>query len=129
MADPTRGGEGSGSSDGSDRGSLTFADRVIERIASISAVEVESVVTSGSRLDKVVGHRYPKADVQQAGQHVRIAMELALAWPASLPNAAAQARDHVTERVAALTGLSVDVVDVSVAQMVRAQRTALEMVR
>lgn len=112
-----------------ERGSLTYADSVMERIVSLSATEVTSVVSTGSRLDQVVGHRYPKADVRVAGQHVWVAVELAVVWPASLPETAARARDHIGERVAFLTGLVVDVVDVTIAQMTRAQRSTRERVQ
>lgn len=101
----------------------------MERLVSLSATEVASVVSTGSRLDHVIGHRYPKADVRVAGQHVRIGVELAVLWPASLPDTAARARDHIGERVTFLTGLVVDIVDVTIASMTRAQPSSRERVR
>lgn len=115
--------------DAGDRGTLSYADSVMERIVSLSAIEVASVVSTGSRLDQVIGHRYPKADVRVAGQHVRVAVELAVVWPASLPDTAARAREHIGERVAFLTGLVVEVVDVTIASMTRAQPSSRERVR
>ena len=105
--------------DASARGSLTISDRVVERISHRAALEVGEVTAVGTRIDQVIGHKYPKISVQRAGQLVRVRAQVAVAWPAVLPRVAAQVRDMIASRVASLTGLTVDFVDVSIAQMVR----------
>lgn len=106
--------------DAATRGSLTISDRVIERISHRAALEVAEVTAVGTRIDQVIGHKYPKVDVQRAGQRVRIRAQVAVVWPAILPRVAAQVRDMIASRVGSLTGLTVDFVDVSIAQMIRA---------
>lgn len=106
--------------DPSTRGSLTINDRVVERISHHAALEVVEVMAVGNRIDQVIGHKYPKVSVQRAGHHVRIDAQVAVIWPAVLPSVAGQVRDMITSRVGTLTGLNVDFVDVSIAEMIRA---------
>ncbi len=100
------------------RGRLVVADRVVERIATIAAREVPGVTPAGSALGRAVGRRYPKADAQVAGDRVRITVEVAVAWPASLVDVTAGVRDIVRSRLGELAGLQVDTVDVIAAKVV-----------
>lgn len=106
--------------DPAQRGRLTILDSVVERIAVIAAGEVEGVVSSGSGLDQVLGHRYPKADATIAGDRARIHVEIAIAWAQPLGQVAGRVRDEVGHRVTKLVGLRVDAVDVTAAKVVQA---------
>lgn len=110
MADPT--------ADAGRRGALEIADRVVQRIAAHTARGVAGVVSSGSGLDQVLGHRYPKADATVAGDRARVDVEIAVAWPHPLGEVSAQVRDTVARRVQELVGLRVDAVDVRAATVV-----------
>lgn len=98
-----------------DRGRLEIAEQVVERVAAIAACEVPGVRRVGSGLESVVGRRYPKVRAQVAGGHVRVRVDVAVGWPAPLARTAAAVRTRVRERLSALVGLTVDVVDVTVA--------------
>lgn len=102
------------------RGRTVIKEAVLQRIAAQAATEVHGVADSGSGLDKVIGRRLPKADARVAGTRARVAVGIAVAWPHPLATVAAGVREHVTERLRDLTGLSIDAVDVDVARVVRA---------
>ncbi len=106
--------------DPASRGRLTIADRVVERVATRAAGEVGQVVSTGSGLDNVLGHRYPRADATVAGDRARIQVQVAVAWPAPLAQVCASVRDHVRTRVGDLVGVQVDAVDVTAAKVVPA---------
>ncbi len=102
-----------------ERGTLTIADKVVERIASIAAGEVGHTVSTGSGWSRVVTKRLPNATAKVAGDHARVGVQIAVAWPSSLSDVATRVRDHIIERVGSLTSIVVDAVDVSVADVVR----------
>jgi uncharacterized alkaline shock family protein YloU len=102
-----------------DRGRLTIADRVVERVAVYAAAEVDGVARVGSTLEHAVGRRYPKADAQVAGQRVRVSVEIAVEWPAALSQVTGSVRRTVRDRVESLVGLEVDAVDVTAAKVVQ----------
>ena len=112
-----RGREGQ---DPAQRGRLVIADRVVERIATVAAGAVEGVVRSGSSLEQVLGHRYPKANATVAGDRTRIQVQIAIAWPHPLGQVCGRVRDEVRDRVAELIGVRVDAVDVTAAKVVHA---------
>ncbi len=104
------------------RGTLVIADRVVERIAAIAAGEVEGVIKTGSGLDQVLGHRYPKVSAATAGRRSRIHVEIAVAWPYPLGQVSGQVREVVRNRVTELVGIQVDAVDVYAATVVHAPK-------
>lgn len=112
MAEPT--------SDPGQRGKLIVKDRVAERIAYQAAVETAGVVPHASGLDRVTGRDLPRTDVTIAGTHVRAHVEVAVAFPQSLPAVTAAVRDHVATQLTALAGLTVGAVDVSAPTIVPA---------
>jgi len=117
----TTGGPGSREGQDADqRGRLVIADRVVERIATVAAGEVEGVVRVGSGLDQVLGYRYPKAHATVAGDRARIQVQIAIAWPHPLGQVCGTVRDEVRDRVAELIGVRVDAVDVTAAKVVHA---------
>lgn len=103
------------------RGRLTIADQALERVAVLAAGEVDGVVRTGSALEGVIGRRFPKADADVAGDRARVSVELAVAWPAVLPEVAGRVRELVRERLGATSGFRVDAVHVSVVKVVRPQ--------
>lgn len=105
-----------GTREPADRGTLHIADHVVERIAGHAALEVDRVVATGGRLDQVVGHRYPRATTTIAGQRVRVGVKVALTWPAPVAAVLEDVRDVVRTRLAEMTGMQIDVVDVTVAE-------------
>lgn len=102
-----------------ERGRTTVADRVVERVASISAHEVEAVIDTRAGWTKLVRRGLPRASAVVAGGRTRIEVEVAATWTSPLPQVAAQVRDHVSEQVQKMTGIDVAAVDVTVADVVR----------
>jgi len=101
-----------------ERGRTTIADRVVTKVAAIAATEVESVVDTRSGWTTIVRRGLPHAEAVVAGGTTRIAVEVAATWPAPLAQVSSDVRDHVTTRVADLTGTRVSRVDVTVADVV-----------
>lgn len=101
------------------RGSTTIAGGVVEHIARLAANEVDGVAGAGSGLDQVLGRRYPKANADVAGSRARLNVQIAVAWPYPLADVCARVRETVTTRLSELTGLSIDAVDVTAAQVVQ----------
>ncbi len=105
------------------RGRLEVADLVAERIAMIAAGQVPGVVATGTSLDGVLGRRYPNASADVAGDRATIDVQVAVAWTAGLASTATAVRDRVRTQVHDLAGLSVDAVNVTIAQVVQQQPT------
>ena len=101
-----------------ERGRTTIADQVVERIASIAANEVEAVIDTRTGWTRLVRGRLPRAEAVVAGGTSRITVEVAATWPTPLNSVAGRVRDHVSERVSTLTGVTVTAVDVSIADVV-----------
>lgn len=101
-----------------ERGRTTIADKVVERIASIAANEVEAVIDTRTGWTRIVRGRLPRAEAVVAGGTSRITVEVAATWPTPLNSVAGRVRDHVSERVTTLTGVDVTAVDVSIADVV-----------
>lgn len=104
--------------DAGDRGRLDIAERVVERVATIAASEVDGVRRVGSGIEGVVGRQFPKASAEVGGGHARVALDIAVVWPAPLARTAGTVRERVRERLQSLVGLTVDAVDVTVATVV-----------
>lgn len=117
----TGAGEPGSAVDPAQRGRLVVADRAVEKIAIAAASEVSGVQSAGSTLDGVIGRAYPQADVQVAGGHAKVSLELAVTWPSPLAPTTAAVRDRVRDRLETFAGLRVDRVDVTVAKLVQAE--------
>lgn len=102
------------------RGRTVIADRVVERIADSAVREVGPVARwdGGSGVSKYVTRSLPRVRATVAGQRARVSAQVAIVWPTPLDHAAAQIRDHVRARVQALSGLTVDAVDVRIMNIV-----------
>lgn len=100
------------------RGRLVLAERVIEKIAGQAATEVASTAgRSGGFLgigaaDDATAR--PKVDVTLSAESADLALSVGIAYPGSIRRATQELREHVTERVEALTGVDVRRVDVDV---------------
>jgi uncharacterized alkaline shock family protein YloU len=105
------------------RGSLTIADRAINKLASHAASSVVGVVDSGSTLDKMVGRRLPRTASDIHGQLTRVGVEIAVEWPLPLSEVAKSVQSSVAHAVSSLSGLTVVAVDVSVSRVEKASKT------
>ncbi|MEP7161092.1 MAG: Asp23/Gls24 family envelope stress response protein [Dermatophilaceae bacterium] len=106
-----------------ERGSLVIANKVVERVATIAAREIGQVTDSRAGWTQMY-RNLPTATAKVAGGRARVNVEVAAAWPSSLPEVTAQVRDRVSERVTNLTGVTVVAVDVTVADVIRLETDA-----
>lgn len=111
------------------RGRTTIANAVIEHIACYAAAEVSGVAPVGSGLEKVIGRQYPKADANVAGSRAWVSLEISTRWPQPLAEVSAQVRETVSARLHELSGLDIDAVHVTVAQVLSAEREQPRRVR
>ncbi|RJQ77732.1 Asp23/Gls24 family envelope stress response protein [Pseudonocardiaceae bacterium YIM PH 21723] len=93
--------------DAGELGRTTVPDSVVRRLATQALREI------GVEADRQV-------DAQIRGQRVLLSARLAIAYPRSVAATTSQVREYLTERVGALTGLSVQRVDVLVTRLVAA---------
>lgn len=107
-----------------ERGRTTIADGVVSRVASIAASEIEAVVDTRKGWTKLVRKGLPHADAVVAGETSRIKVEVAAVWPTPLASLTDRVREHVTERVGTLVGVTVSRVDVTVADVVHLDEPA-----
>ncbi len=99
------------------RGTLVVAERVLEKIAGQAASEIGTVSgRSGGflGLGSDAARARPGVDVTLDGTSADLALAVGIAYPGSIRHAAAELRDHVTQRVEALTGFAVRRVDIDV---------------
>ena len=59
----------------------------------------------------------PKTSVEVDGSKAFVTLEISVRWPASVPEITGQVRRHVRDRVRELTGLDVDEVHITVADL------------
>lgn len=100
------------------RGELVLHDKVVVRIAELAALDIRGVTRQSGRLSKVTGRDLPRVSATIAGSRARVQLDVAAIWPQPLSQLAATVRDRVRQRVATLTGLQVDAVDVSIRALV-----------
>lgn len=108
-----------------ERGTTTIADRVVERIAAQAVAEVDR---AAGATRKVLGvslgttDETTKAMVSATvdGGLVSVRVVLAVRWPHPVREVTREVREHVMDRVGALTGLRVADVDIEVAEMLTA---------
>ncbi|RPA13055.1 Asp23/Gls24 family envelope stress response protein [Gordonia sp. OPL2] len=114
----------------SDRGTLTIADRVGEKIAVRAALDVDGVVRhqtalgsmlSGSTPGRAVaGGDHPQATVDMSSAAPWVQMTIAVSWPCRLTEVCWDVRIAVTRELARLTGIRPSRVDVTVAAVLTA---------
>ena len=111
-------------------GMITIADSVVAKIAARAAAENPDAGAAAARvLGRAVpgaGHLgvrgtdlagLPKTSADVDGAKVFLTLELAVRWPASVPDVTGQVRGHLRSRVAELTGLAVEEVHIVVADL------------
>jgi uncharacterized alkaline shock family protein YloU len=118
---------------GADRnelGTISIADGVVSKIAARAAAENPDAGAAAARmLGRAVpgaGHlgvrgtdleALPKTSVEVDGSKAFVTLEISVRWPASVPEITGQVRRHVRDRVRELTGLDVDEVHITVADL------------
>ncbi|EON34016.1 hypothetical protein GTC6_03530 [Gordonia terrae C-6] len=112
---PVTGGAPSG--DGSPPGTLTVADRVLEKIAARAALDIPGVVRHRGGVGSVLGAIGERSALPDATVHAggtRITLSLALEWPCAVAEVSRRTRDHVAAEVERLAGVAPTRVDVTV---------------
>ena len=123
MTAPAPGAPAGPAPDPGDRGTLTIADKVVEKVAAQAVSEVDLATGAprtllGKRLGAADPDRRPRADARVDGDRVGVTVTLAVQWPAPVREVAQNVRQHLTDRVSELTGLTVAEVDVDVPVLV-----------
>jgi uncharacterized alkaline shock family protein YloU len=111
-------------------GTISIADGVVSKIAARAAAENPDAGAAAARmLGRAVpgaGHlgvrgtdlqALPKTSVEVDGSKAFVTLEISVRWPASVPEITGQVRHHVRDRVRELTGLDVDEVHITVADL------------
>lgn len=114
----TRSGRRQLDADVESRGRLEIAGKVVEKIASRAAGELDVVGGSSGGFLGVGDHAElsarPKARVQLSGQVATIALTVGVRYPAPLRRTGEELRRHVRSQVTELTGIDVRQVDVEI---------------
>ncbi len=105
-----------------ERGALTIADQVVEKIAATALGEVEHL---GGAAKRVLGvalgsddpDRSARVQARVDGSVVTLEVGCSVAYPAPVGAVTEQARSVLIERVEELTGLSVRQVDITVTSL------------
>ncbi len=105
-----------------ERGSLTIADRVVERVAGYAVTLVTDATAAPRRVLGVnIGDSRPgdaaHVDARVQGETATIEATIAVRWPESVKYVAGQVRDTVRDQVQAITGVRVDHVDIEVVSL------------
>jgi uncharacterized alkaline shock family protein YloU len=98
-------------------GTLTVADRVLEKIAARAALDIPGVVRHRGGVGSVLGPVGERSTLPDATVHAggaRITLSLALEWPCAVAEVSRRTRDHVAAEVERLTGVVPLRVDVTV---------------
>ena len=111
-------------------GTISIANGVVSKIAARAAAENPDAGAAAARmLGRAVpgsGHlgvrgtdleALPKTSVEVDGSKAFVTLEISVRWPASVPEITGQVRRHVRNRVRELTGLDVNEVHITVADL------------
>lgn len=101
------------------RGTMTIADRAVEKIAAIAAGEVERASGIPRRLLGTTFGRpntstRPRASAKVEEKTVSLKVSVSVEYPAPVRDVAAEVRERVARRVYELTGLKVTEIDITV---------------
>lgn len=112
-------------------GSITIADTVVAKLAARAVLETSD---AGGAVSRLLGQALPgaghlgirqtsltglpKASARVDGGVAVIDLTISVRWPASIPQVTAAVRQHVRERLAALTGLTIAEVRIAVTDLV-----------
>lgn len=108
--------------DPAERGSLTVADRVVERVAGYAVTLVDGASAAPRRvLGVAVGgareDHEASVDARVDGHIATVEASVAIGWPASVRTVAARLRQQVREDVERITGMQVAHIDVDVVSL------------
>lgn len=108
--------------DPSERGSLTVADRVVERVAGYAVTLVPDAVAAPRRvLGLNVGESRPDSSAHVTahvhGSTASVEATVAVRWPHSVREVSDQIRSRIRDDVEAITAVRVDHVDIDVVSM------------
>lgn len=108
--------------DPAERGSLTVADRVVERVAGHAVTLVEGASAAPRRLMGVAvgGDRPDKeasVDARVDGHTATIEATVAIGWPASVRTVTTRLRQRLRDDVERITGVRVAHIDIDVVSM------------
>lgn len=106
-----------------ERGRLTIADRVVERVAGYAATQVDGAAAAPRRLLGIsVGEARPDSEAAVRatvdGQVATVEATIAVAWPQSVRRVTEALRAHIREDVRRVTDVEVAHVDVDVVDFV-----------
>jgi uncharacterized alkaline shock family protein YloU len=112
-----------------DRGSLSIADRVVERVAGYAATQVDGAAAAPRRLLGIsVGEARPDAEAAVRatvdGSVATVEATIAVAWPQSVRRVTEALRSRIREDVRRVTDVEVAHVDVDVVDFVTAATPA-----
>jgi uncharacterized alkaline shock family protein YloU len=106
------------SEEAAERGRLDVALSVVRKIAEYAADHTAGTVRTQRRLAGLdLGESGTSAKVSGYGEQVDLRLEVPLAYPARITDSAAAVRDHVRERVQALTPYRVRSLDIGVSAL------------
>ncbi len=108
------------------RGSTVLADQVVARMAAAAASEVAHVGGSRRRLlgmpaGREETDRPPEVHARVHGSVATITMRLSVAYPASVATVTDAVRAQVIDRLAALAGITVNTVEITVTALLAPQ--------
>jgi uncharacterized alkaline shock family protein YloU len=102
-----------------DRGELTIADRVVERIVEAAVAEADSVTGAppsvlGRQLRAATEGSKARVSASVDGTVVTATVRLSVRWPEPVLDVTRRVRERIVDRVATMTGLRVAEIDVEV---------------
>ncbi|MCW2528442.1 MAG: hypothetical protein JWM76_3302 [Pseudonocardiales bacterium] len=128
---PSRDVAGVGRVDG---GTISIANRVVQKIASRAAIEIPD---AGAAAPRILGRSMaavaqaspggiretsldslPKVSADVDGAIVVLDLEISVRWPASVPAVTTAVRDHVRDQVNRMTSLNVQEIQIKVTDLV-----------
>lgn len=105
-----------------ERGRLSIDPRVVQKIATAAAMEVDHVGGAARRVlnmalgsDESAGR--PQVDARVDGATITVQVLCSVAYPAPVADVTERLRSHVIERIDALTGLQTRQVDIIVSAL------------
>lgn len=109
-----------------ERGRLTIDDRVVEKVAARAVTEIDRATGAprtlfGQSLGSVRADTPARTSARVDGDIVTVTVSMSVQWPAPIREVAAQLRHRVTDRVQAITGLTVAEVDIDVPTLLTAR--------
>ncbi len=108
--------------DPGERGQLSVADRVVERVAGYAVTLVDGALAAPKRVLGVnVGESRPEEEAQVRarvhGSFATVEATIAVRWPASVHQVAADVRTRLRDEVARVAAVEVDYVDIDVVSL------------